>query len=316
MASSSSTKHAGLNKQGRARFAKETINNYIPYVLKSNEKARHGVQNTELVSYSASSPVSRSKAKQVASEASNLPNLEEARGGPSTSKSTEGPAQPELKPPIIRVIQSDTYDAVEAIVKSSDFHGRVAALNMASALHPGGGVLHGAMAQEESLCLRSTLFATLNDSFYRIPEKAAIYSPDVLIFRSSDNQDMPKADWFYTDVISCAALKNPDLMLEDRRNTQNVVYEWQEDYENMLTKIRLIMQIAMEKGITHLVLGALGCGAYHNPPEEVAKIFRKVILGGKKRAGVVGIEEIVFAIFDDGENLRVFKKVFQDLASQ
>jgi hypothetical protein len=55
----------------------------------------------------------------------------------------------------------------------------------------------------------------------------------------------------------------------------------------------------------------LGCGAYRNPPGEVAGLFKKAILGARKRAGVEGIEEIVFAIFDDGENLRVFREAFQ-----
>lgn len=341
MASSSYTfkQPAGLNKQGRARFAKDTVNNYIPHVLKSDEKARHGIKKTELISYSASSVAPKLSAKQATGEASNLvskssepPRKDKASpvaiGGASTelqdleattedagsSQPTEEQEHPAQQPPKIRVIQSDTYDAVEAIINSPGFRGRAAVLNMASAMHPGGGFLNGAIAQEESLCLRSTLHAALDDSFYRLPEDAAVYSPDILVFRSADNQDMPKADWFYTDVISCAALKNPETIL--RKGTRDVIYEWQVDYEKMLMKVRLILQIAKEKGITHIVLGALGCGAYHNPTKEVAEIFRKVILGGRKRTGVVGIEEIVFAIFDDGENLRGFRGVFQDVASQ
>lgn len=68
--------------------------------------------------------------------------------------------------------------------------------------------------------------------------------------------------------------------------------------------------MAHQKSLTHLVLGALGCGAYYNPPEEVAKIFRKVLLGEKKRGSLTEIQEIVIAIFDDGINLRVFREVF------
>ena len=91
------------------------------------------------------------------------------------------------------------------------------------------------------------------------------------------------------------------------------MYESGADKEMMVLKVRLILRVAKEKGVTHLVLGALGCGAYHNPPEEVAKIFRREILGGRGREGVTGIEEIVFAIFDEGENLRVFREVFEDV---
>src|SRR3954462_5238142 len=51
---SSSTPPARLNKQGRTRFAKETINKRIPQILKSNEKARNSIKNTELIYYSPS----------------------------------------------------------------------------------------------------------------------------------------------------------------------------------------------------------------------------------------------------------------------
>jgi hypothetical protein len=37
-------------------------------------------------------------------------------------------------------------------------------------------------------------------------------------------------------------------------------------------------------------------------------------LGDRKREGVQGIEEIVFAIFDEGENLRVFREAFPEEA--
>jgi len=92
------------------------------------------------------------------------------------------------------------------------------------------------------------------------------------------------------------------------------VYEVENDREVMTMKVRLLLQVARERGVKRLVLGALGCGAYENPPEEVAGIFRKVILGSKRRKGVGEFfEEIVFAIFDDGENLRVFREVFADV---
>jgi uncharacterized protein (TIGR02452 family) len=161
--------------------------------------------------------------------------------------------------------------------------------------------------------MRSTLYASLKDSWYRIPDEAAIYSPDILVFRDSRNVDLPKSERFFTDIISCAAINGPGLiMIRDMDGTKRLEYELSEDFEIMLKKVRLIFQIARQKGISHLVLGAMGCGAYQNPPADVARIFRKVILGDK-RAGAVGIEEVVFAIFDDGENLRAFIDEFKDV---
>lgn len=111
------------------------------------------------------------------------------------------------------------------------------------------------------------------------------------------------------DVVSCAALRGPDV-------TRAGEYEYEKDKETMEMKVRLILQIAKQKGVTRLVLGALGCGAFRNPPEEVAKIFKRVIMGDRRRKGVEWFEEIVFAIFDDGENLRVFREVFKDVAEE
>lgn len=292
-------------------MAKETINTTIPHILKSNAKAQAGVDKTELVHYSAS------HGKQKRGSVVSIPEVTapkpdsagegESSTAPAEPASTPVPAAP--KKLVVRVVKADTFDAAKKVIKEKPSHskGRVAVLNMASALQPGGGVLNGSIAQEEALCLRSTLYHTLNPSFYRIPEDAAIYSPDVLVFRKADLKDLPKADWFHVDVISCAAVKNPELK---KTPEGKFVYEEEKTKEKMTMKIRLILQIAKDKGVSHLVLGALGCGAYKNPPEEVAKIFKKVLLGDRRREGISGIDEIVFAIFDEGENLKVFQKTF------
>jgi uncharacterized protein (TIGR02452 family) len=201
---------------------------------------------------------------------------------------------------------------------------KTAILNMASPLRPGGGVLNGARAQEESLCLRSTLYASLHDTFYRLPELSAVYSPDVLVFRSSDNADLPKKDWFYVDVISAAALRFPDTVVREKEGDGGEVvrekaYESDSQREAMTCRVRTIVQAAAQNGVSHLVLGALGCGAYGNPPGEVARIYKRVLCGDRRRAGITvegsGIEEIVFAISEEGENLRVFREVFADVSS-
>ncbi|PBP18567.1 hypothetical protein BUE80_DR010643 [Diplocarpon rosae] len=195
----------------------------------------------------------------------------------------------------VRIIKSDTFDAVQAVLEANP-KSRIAALSMASALQPGRGVLRGAQAQEEAFCMRSTLFESLDSRFYQLPTLAGIYSPG-----------------FYPNVISVAALKRPDV--KAARQGKEVFAE-EGDLETTTKKIRLIFQIGKEKGITHLVLGALGCGAYRNPPGEVAKIFREVILGGRGRKGVSGINEVIFAISDEGENLSSFRNVFENIVAE
>jgi uncharacterized protein (TIGR02452 family) len=293
-----------LAKGARAKLAKETINTTIPALLKSHPFALAGIKNTELIRYS---PISRAFAAQSSPTASSS-----APADPATSSN---PA-PLPQVPRIRIIKSDTLDAVHSILQSSNNPKiKVCALNMASSLRPGGGVLSGAVAQEETLCMRSTLYPSLSLSYYRLPEDSLIYTPSVLVFRSSSNTDLPKSSYYYTDIISCAALRNPDIVkVASGEREGQWIYEDGKDKETMVLKVRHILQVAKEKGVTHLVLGALGCGAYRNPPEEVARIFRREILGGRGRRGVEGIEEISFAIFDEGTNLRIFREAFQDVA--
>ncbi|KFY10472.1 hypothetical protein V491_07632 [Pseudogymnoascus sp. VKM F-3775] len=278
------------NKSWRAKNNKETINVVIPKILKASPRAQSAITRSKMIPYT--------------------PGFEPAKKV-QTSQASQ-PLQPDTPTlPRISVIQSDTYDAAIALVSSKPDI-RVGVLNMASSYQPGGGVLKGSLAQEESLCSRSTLYPSLHESYYRLPTLSAIYSPDIVVFRNSEPNGtaiLPEAEWTFVDVISCAALKGPNL---DVNAEGKKVYARERDVETMTLKIRLILQIARETGITHLVLGALGCGAYGNPPEEVAKIFKKAICGDSRKHGYAeGIEEVVFAIFDDGENLRVFKDMFQ-----
>jgi uncharacterized protein (TIGR02452 family) len=310
-APNTTTPQPEMNKIARAKLAKDTINTLIPQILKTNERARAGVSASELIRYNPSL-----FPKQ--------PTLPPTPTPDAAQEIQQAPTTPQTTPPRIKVIKSDTFDAAHSLLTANPGpRTRIAVLNMASPLRPGGGVLNGARAQEESLCMRGTLYASLHDSYYRIPENAAVYSPDVLVFRASDHMtgggELAKKEWWWVDVISCAALRMPEVVVKvmdwkDGEVVKEKAYENDGQREAMTMKVRLILQIAMQKGITHLVLGALGCGAYGNPPVEVARIFKKVLCGDRKKKGITveesGIEEIVFAIFDEGENLRVFGEAF------
>ncbi|CZR63370.1 uncharacterized protein PAC_13267 [Phialocephala subalpina] len=276
-----------------------------------NDSLRPSPSSADPANGSISSTSSPSSQTKISNNVSGDPKgLESTTSSSPSSKPASTPTSPPR--PKIRVIQSDTYDAVQLLLKEDPKStSRIAALNMASSYSPGGGFLNGALAQEETLCMRSTLYPSLSPSWYRLPELAAIYSPDILVFSSPSLDFLPKSSWLFTDVISVAALKQPETKLSEDRT--RVVYEYERDKEVMLEKIRLIFQVARGKGVRRLVLGALGCGAYGNPPEEVGRMFKKVILGDRKRNGVEGVDEIVFAIYGKDENLKVFSEVFKDV---
>ncbi|MDO4199128.1 MAG: TIGR02452 family protein, partial [Erysipelotrichaceae bacterium] len=115
-----------------------------------------------------------------------------------------------------------TYEAAKNAIDRNPGK-RVAVLNFASAVTPGGGVKSGASAQEECLCRCSTLLPVLErrylkDKYYypnrerndRRNTDVVIYTPDIVVFKSDEETPslMDRKDWYKVDVLTCAA---PDL---------------------------------------------------------------------------------------------------------
>lgn len=173
----------------------------------------------------------------------------------------------------------------------------VAVLNLASERHPGGGWENGTLAQEEALCYRSSLYLSLHRTYYPLPLLALIYTPRVLLVRDAISRGhtllfpaTPAADLPVTSVITVAALRRPET--DDQG-----LYARNRDRDTMKQKIRGTLRIAVLKGHRKLVLGALGCGAFGNPPEEVAECFVEVFEEKEFQGG--WWEDVVFAILDN-----------------
>jgi uncharacterized protein (TIGR02452 family) len=164
----------------------------------------------------------------------------------------------------ISVVDNDTFSCCGELVTQGL---NVAALNMASNYQPGGGVSSGCFAQEENCFRRSNYCMSLKKSLYPIPETGCIYTPLITVFKDK-NYDL--CDTFVVSMIACAALRSPPL-------TPNGEYQNPSDRVLMKHKITQIFQVAYHYKIDTLVLGALGCGAFHNPPRAVAEIFNEVL---------------------------------------
>jgi len=293
----------------RAKRAKETKNRIIPELLRSCPRAKHGIAKTELI---------------VDPEANgNLP----ASANPTWLSAREQCLPPDLK---IRVQPLDTLTAASrisekispstrgntAVRSRSSNRPNVAVLNMASALRPGGGFLDGANSQEEFLCARTTLYPSLWDSFYRLPDISAIYTPDVLVFRDNlpEANNLPKRDRFFVDVISSSMLRFSDARAE---GCSCGVSYCDRHRDIVLRKMKAVLRVAQSRGIEKLVLGAWGCGAHGNPVKEVAKNWRKVIAGAPRQRRPnaerwEGFKEIIFAV-PDRSMLREFENAFHDV---
>ncbi|KAK2024152.1 hypothetical protein LX32DRAFT_626683 [Colletotrichum zoysiae] len=285
---------AAFRKAARSKQAKVTLNQLIPSLLSTHPRARCGIDTAELIIEPKPIPKQPPSSNQTTCDASN------------TGSSLR-----------IRLQVADTLAAAHALVveKStpdrpadlSNKETRVAILNMASPLTPGGGFVNGASSQEESLCMRTTLLPSLKDEYYRLPELGAIYTPDLMVFRESySNKVLEKKERWFVDCISAAMLRNPETERDEASGFSHYVHE--KDRQLVLEKMKVVLRVCQMKGIRKIVLGAWGCGAYGNPVAEVAKAWRKALIPrndtkGKKKGNKEtwnGIEDVVFAIKDHG----------------
>jgi len=179
------------------------------------------------------------------------------------------------------------------------------ALNFANGVHPGGGFLGGARAQEETLCRSSALYHTLEgDPMYAAHAKRptsdstgwAILSPGVPVFRTDGG--LPLEQPWLCSFITCAAPYAPTTGQPASR---------------ILLKQRIsrVLAIARAYGYTSLVLGAWGCSAFHNDPDATALDFREALENEFRGA----FSDVVFAITDWSPE-RKFLKPFSNHFSQ
>lgn len=181
-------------------------------------------------------------------------------------------------------------------------------LNLSDDKVAGGCIDLGSGAQEESLWRRTALFVTQLQSFYPLGVQA-IYSPNVPVLRGSEQEgfrwyDVPKT----LDFIACPALRFPQWIIT--KEFPNGCLK-PKDQRELAERLRLILRIAAMKEHDAVVLGAMGCGAWGNPPESVAHVFASVI---PEFDGV--FKKIVIAILNthgpSGRTMRAFEKVFAE----
>ena len=216
-----------------------------------------------------------------------------------------------------------------AAFRLADAGEKTAVLNFANPVEPGGGVLRGANAQEEYLCRAGNLYNCLisprAQPYYDYHKRLLdmnrfggmflgsdriVYSSDVVFFKEDQGYYPGKAcspaqvctdQWRTLDVITCAA---PIFSSGGERLPDGDLYHL------FCRRIRNILESAMAHGVEALVLGAFGCGAFHNPPTVVAKAFQDVL---REERYLHAFADIVFAIKWTGgfcENLEAFEKVF------
>lgn len=193
-------------------------------------------------------------------------------------------------------------------------------LNLASRRNPGGGVQNGSRAQEESLFRSTNLFLSmyryaayaedygLKKSRFQYPMPVrfgGIYVPDATVFRAGAKDDFALLDTpYYMSFVAVPAINHPELDADG-----NIC---EEDAALTKNKMRTMLRIGLLNGHDSIVLGAFGCGAFHNPPKHIARLFHEVI---DEKEFKDKYKLIAFAILEDhnsprGGNLQPFVEEF------
>lgn len=209
----------------------------------------------------------------------------------------------------VDVLNRTTFEAARKFIEN-DPNKKICVLNFASAVKPGGGVLNGRSAQEETLSRMSSLYWSLlkdpemygyNSNHYNpYYSDYMIFSPDVVVFRDDDYKliDHYEVSVISSPAVNCKELKDLGTYNKDKVN------------DVMTNRCRRILEVCLFFGIKNIVLGAFGCGVFENRPEDVSEIFRKLIVDDEYGAY---FDRIIFAIMSkrNGYTLSTFKEAFR-----
>lgn len=220
-------------------------------------------------------------------------------------------------------MSATTLQAAEEAARNGE---RTAILNFANPANPGGGVTYGARAQEEDICRASNLYRCLthenasayyaahayeyqhsSEGWLRSSDRV-IYTEGCIVIRRDvcdgngvwDSQQLE--NHYAINVLTCAAPAFFDDYLPE------VEHEYRTIMQN---RIKNILEVAIEHRTETLILGAFGCGAFHNPPEIVAEIFHDILTAKRYQNA---FRRVVFAVrpgrYAHDINTVVFKKYF------
>ncbi len=223
-------------------------------------------------------------------------------------------SNPEQK---IQVIQGDWGDVTLELTKT---HGECfAVLNMANAYVPGGGYVEGMSAQEENMYRRTDCHFYITEKEY--DRSLNQYKPFMTELISAKNgtvyldTDNPRicireAEDQTRDDLGYAWLKEDEVFpfYELRASAQDLRGDVQFDTDEARKRIVAQLDTLQANKVRYAVLGAFGCGAFLNPPEIIAAIYKEEI---EKRIDDFSL--IVFVILDSNKsgNYSVFKRVFE-----
>ena len=224
----------------------------------------------------------------------------------------------------VNVIKKDSLDAAKFFVQN--YGEKPAVLNMANAYRMGGGVEDGAGAQEENMFRRTGCYLNTTGGIFIHDDRNVFDSPGRY------------SSWF-TDEINgingnvpvfnamCFKKQEAELYGELPEDEIFPFYELRSAAQDLRKEGSVFDAVRCEKSIRAqfkmigllkvkaAVLSAFGCGAFANPPDQVASIYKKVIDDVVQNKSCPKLKWVVFALInpnnphgEPGENFTIFQK--------
>lgn len=181
-----------------------------------------------------------------------------------------------------------------------------AVLNMANAYVPGGAYVEGAVAQEENMFRRTDCHFRIGEDEYDaqsdcyLPAMTRLLSAqDGAVYLDMERprvcirgpEDRSRTDLGYAWLPDDQVFPYFELRAAARDLRDGSAFEPQDARRRIAAQLDTLRH----HRVGHVVLGAFGCGAFRNPAQHIAQIYREEIMARQSDFTV-----IAFAVFSAG----------------
>lgn len=192
-----------------------------------------------------------------------------------------------VKNPLKTTFYVETDDTFNVLLKLKNEGKNPVGINMAHSTRRGGGVVRGCPAQEECEYRRSNYRKIDSIAAIRkaVLKEGVIYTPSLYVFRKDESEGFAFME--QPQAIATVAVAGFDFRKGSFDRLELGLHPCEPISEELLrghsayingtkNRIRNMLRAMAQHGHKDIVLGALGCGAFENPPTLVADLFDAV----------------------------------------